>query len=132
MRVLLHRLLLDPALRHWRLRGAAMLYLAILVMGSIPGARAEIGQLASGLVLHSIAYAVLTFLLITGLEGGRTRRAVMAVVTVALMGAIDELLQSFLPYRHGATGDWLVDCGASLVTATLLWLVWPAPARAQA
>ena len=75
MRALFHRLLVDPGLRPWRLRGATLLYLAILIMGSIPGARAELGQLASGLVLHSLAYATITFLLVTGLDGSRTRRA---------------------------------------------------------
>ena len=41
------------------------------------------------------------------------------------MGAGDELLQSFFPYRGAAVGDWLVDCSAALLTAALLWAVLP-------
>jgi hypothetical protein len=120
----LNQLLLTPSharLRYW---SAIVLYLLILVIGSIPGARQDIGDLASGLVLHSCAYAGLTFLLFTGGSGGVAARAVKAVLTIALMGALDEYVQSFFPYRHGAVSDWLVDCGAALLMAGAMALLW--------
>ena len=43
------------------------------------------------------------------------------------MGAIDETVQSFLPYRHGTVTDWMIDSSAALVTAGLLWALLPAP-----
>jgi len=108
-------------LRYW---SAMAMFALIVIVGSIPGARADAAEVASGVVLHSCAYAVLTFLVFTGGSGTPGQRATKAVLTIAAMGAVDEFVQSFLPYRHGAVGDWLVDCSAALVTASLLWLLW--------
>ncbi|MYM96746.1 VanZ family protein [Duganella vulcania] len=108
-------------LRYWT---AIVLYLLILVLGSLPGARQDIGQVASGLILHSLAYAGLTFLIFTGGTGSARLRAGKAVLTIALMGALDEYVQSFFPYRHGAVSDWLVDCNASVLTALFMWALW--------
>jgi cell shape-determining protein MreD len=127
MSSILSTLVLDERLRRRRFFSAFLMFAAIVVMGSIPGARAEIGQYGSGIVLHSIAYASLTFLLYTGSRGTRTQRAVRAVLTVAAMGALDEFVQSFLTYRQGTPRDWIVDCCASLVTSALLWRFMPEP-----
>jgi VanZ family protein len=124
-------LVLDPKLRKLRLGCAFFCYAAILVMGSIPGARAEIGQYASGLVLHSLAYAILTALVYTGSVGSARARAIKAVLAIALMGAGDELVQSFFPYRGAAVADWLVDCNAAIISAALLWAWLPKPAKTQ-
>jgi VanZ family protein len=131
MPALFSLLVLDPKLRKLRYGCALLIYAAILVMGSIPGARADIGHYASGLVLHSLAYAVLTLLVFTGSTGSARQCALKSVLTVALMGAGDELLQSFFPYRGAAVSDWLVDCSAALVTSALLWAVLPKPALAR-
>ncbi len=101
------------------------MFLAIIVIGSIPGARSDIAEIGSGLVLHSVAYATIAFLLFTGSHASPPRRALKAVLTVAAMGAIDEFIQTFLPYRHGAVLDWLVDCNAALLMSALLWSIWP-------
>jgi hypothetical protein len=119
-------LVLDDRLRAWRFRSALFLFALILMIGSIPGARAEIANVASGLVLHSLAYSCVTFLLYTGSTGPRTPRALKAVLIVLAMGALDECVQSFLPYRHGAVSDWMVDGAASLLTASVLWALLPA------
>ena len=108
-------------LRYWT---AIVLYLLILVLGSIPGARQDIGQVATGVILHSIAYAGLAFLIFTGSRGGLAQRAVKAVLTIALMGALDEFVQSFFPYRHGAVSDWLVDCNAAVLASGFMWVLW--------
>ncbi|MFC0135275.1 hypothetical protein CR105_20810 [Massilia eurypsychrophila] len=125
MHALFSLLVLDPKLRKLRYFCALLIYAAILVMGSIPGARAEIGHYATGVVLHSLAYAGLTLLVFTGSEGSLRSRALKAVLTVALMGAGDELLQSLFPYRGASIGDWLVDCSAATLTSALLWAVLP-------
>ena len=122
-------LVLDERLRVRRLQAALAMCAAILIAGSIPGARAEIANVASGLVLHSIAYSCITFLLYTGTSGSRSYRAVRSVLIVMAMGAADELLQSFLPYRNGTVMDWIVDSSAALVTATLLAGFLPDPVR---
>lgn len=127
---MLNQLLLTPSharLRYW---SAIVLYLLILILGSIPGARQDIGEVASGLILHSCAYAGLTFLLFTGGQGSVVARAAKAVLTIALMGALDEYIQSFFPYRHGSVSDWVVDCSAALLAAAFMWLLWTRhPAR---
>ncbi|WP_195764029.1 VanZ family protein [Pseudoduganella rivuli] len=121
---LLHQIVLTPAHANLRYRTALTLYSLILILGSIPGARQDIGQVASGLILHSCAYAGITFLLFTGGSGSLKARAVKAVLTVAAMGAVDEVIQSFLPYRHGAVGDWLVDVTSAIVAAAVMWGMW--------
>lgn len=125
MSSLLSLLVLDERLRRPRFCSALLMFAAILIMGSIPGARAEIAEFGSGLVLHTVAYAILTFLLYTGTGGSSAKRAFRAVLCVAVMGGLDEFVQSFLPYRMGSVSDWLVDCAASLVTAGMLWWLLP-------
>jgi hypothetical protein len=129
MRQFLTFLFLDDSLRTRRYQAALVLFAAILIAGSIPGARAEIGHLASGVVLHSVAYSCMTLLLYTGSTGSRRQRAVRAVLTVMAMGAADELLQSLLPYRVGALLDWVVDTSAALISAFLLATFLPDPVR---
>ncbi|MHA4870111.1 VanZ family protein [Duganella sp. PWIR1] len=122
--LMLKLLLLTSAharLRYWT---AIVLYLLILVLGSIPGARKDIGEVATGVILHSIAYAGLAFLIFTGSTGSLAQRAAKAVLTIALMGALDEYVQSFFPYRHGAVSDWLVDCNAAVLASAFMWALW--------
>lgn len=125
MPALLHLLLLDPRLRKLRYGCAIALFLAIVVAGSIPGARADIGRFAPGVVLHSLAYAALALLWFTAGRGNGAARSLSAVAAVATMGAIDEFVQSFFPYRGADVHDWLVDCSAAIVTCAILWLVLP-------
>jgi len=121
----LSRILLGDAFRALSLRAAIVLYALILIGGSLPGAREDIGQFASGLILHSLAYATLTFLLFAGLRGGETTRAVRSILIIAAMGAFDEFVQSFFPYRTASVTDWLVDIGAGTLAAAGLRTFWP-------
>lgn len=128
MPAILSRLVFDPKLSKLRYRCAIAMYAAIVAMGSIPGARAQIGHYATGLVLHSTAYGVLTVLLFTGGSGSARERAVKAVLTVMAMGACDELVQSFLTYRHADVHDWMVDTTSAFVVAGLSWAFLRPPA----
>ena len=120
MTVHLPSLLSNPRVRLLCLGSATTMYLAILVAGSIPGARADIGEVAPGAVLHSIAYAVLASLWFLGSTGSAPARSLKAVLAVAAMGAGDEYVQSFFPYRHADVRDWAVDCTAAIVATSLL------------
>jgi VanZ family protein len=122
---------LDPKLRKLRYAVAIALYLAIVVIGSIPGARAEIGHYATGVVLHSLAYASLAFLWFTGSAGSGPVRALKAVLAVAAMGAGDEFVQSFFPYRGADIHDWMVDCASAIVTSAAMWALLPRPTLAR-
>jgi hypothetical protein len=125
MTAMLSQLLAHPRLRFACLAGAALMYLAIVVTGNIPGARADIGQYAPGVVLHSSAYAVLACLCFLGSSGSPAVRAVKAVLTIALMGAGDEFIQSFFPYRGADVRDWAVDCASAILVSLLLCIVLP-------
>jgi len=121
---MLKQILLTSSFARLRYWTAIVLYLLILILGSIPGARQDVGEVASGLILHSIAYAGLAFLIFTGSQGGLPQRALKAVLTIALMGALDEYVQSFFPYRHAAVSDWLVDCNAAIMSSAIMWILW--------
>jgi VanZ family protein len=125
MSAMLSQLLMHPRLRFACLASAILMYLAIIVTGNIPGARADIGNYAPGVVLHSTAYAVLAFLWFLGSRGSAAARAVKAVLAVALMGAGDEFIQSFFPYRGADVRDWAVDCGAAILVSAVLCAVLP-------
>lgn len=107
-----------------------MMYLTIITVGNIPGARADIGTYAPGAVLHSLAYAVLAALWFVGSRGTAATRAGKAVLTVAVMGACDETIQSFFPYRGASVRDWAVDVAAAIVASALLCLLTPRSAGA--
>lgn len=127
MSSLVSYLVLDTRLRALRFYAALVMYIAIIVLGSIPGARADIGHYAPGVALHSIAYAIITFLLFTGTQGTPRQRALKAVLGVAAMGAFDEFVQSFLPYRSADVRDWAVDCSAAVLVGAALWAFMPDP-----
>ena len=110
----------ERRLRRAMHAAALIIFAGIVIAGSVPGARAEVGEFASGLVLHSLAYAALATLWFVGSTGSGLQRALKAVLTIALMGAFDECVQHFLPYRSGAVHDWLVDVSAATVAATVL------------
>lgn len=99
-----------------------LLYLAVIVFGSIPGARAEFNDVASGVTLHLIVYSCIAFLLACGAQGSAVRKAAVSFLLVATMGAFDEAVQSLLPYRHGAAADWGIDVIAAFLAASLYWL----------
>lgn len=120
MPALLPLLYAEPRLRRAMHAVALIIFAGIVIAGSVPGARAEVGEFASGLVLHSLAYAALATLWFLGSTGNALQRALKAVLAIALMGAFDEGVQHFLPYRSGAVHDWLVDVSAATVAATIL------------
>jgi VanZ family protein len=106
-----------------------VLYLAVLILGSIPGARSEVAQVASGLVLHFVTYSCIALLLFTGFEGRLSARALITVLVIAGMGALDEYVQSFFPYRNAALRDWFVDAAAGLLMSGLLCAALPKKRR---
>ena len=113
----------NPRTRLVCLTGAVLMYLTIITTGNIPGARADIGAFAPGPVLHSIAYAVLAILWFSGSRGSPVVRACKAVLAVAAMGAGDEFVQSFFPYRGADVRDWAVDVGAAIVAGSVMALL---------
>jgi hypothetical protein len=120
MTTYLSTLLHHPRARLLCLAGAALMYLTIITVGNIPGARADIGVFAPGPVLHSLAYAILAALWFVGSRGTPLARACKAVLAVAAMGAGDEFVQSFFPYRGADVRDWAVDVSAAIVAGSAM------------
>lgn len=125
MRILLHRLAFDSQYQRHALYSGFLLYAMTIIIGSIPGARSEVGEYATGWVLHSLLYAVLTLLLFRGFYANPLRTALKTFLYVCAMGALDEYIQSFFPYRSGNPVDWLVDINAAFLMSTLLYFAWP-------
>jgi VanZ family protein len=117
---LLPELALGGRYRTPRLLCGIVLYLVILLFGSIPGARTEIGNMAPGILLHATAYSLIAYLLFTGCRYLDRTNASRVIVGVAAMGAVDEVIQAFLPYRTGAIMDWLVDVIAGSLTVLVI------------
>lgn len=132
MRPLIALLVFDERNRKLAFRLAFLLYVAVLVLGSIPGARQEIGEFGSGLVLHLLTYSFIALLLFCGTEGNSRRKAIKSFAIVMAMGAFDEFVQSFFPYRTASFYDWLIDANAGLFTSALLHAVWPDRAQESA
>lgn len=132
MNAYLSLLLPHPRFRQLCLAAAIVMYLTIVITGNIPGARADIGHYAPGPVLHSIAYAILAALWFLGSQGNGKTRAWKAVLAVAVMGAADEYIQSFFPYRGADIRDWAVDVLAALGAGGLLAVFVPGAVLAAA
>ncbi|MGV3741950.1 MAG: VanZ family protein [Burkholderiaceae bacterium] len=130
MPAFLKQIFLSNDYRTIRYRSAFTLYLLIVLLGAIPGVRAEAGEVASGLVLHSLAYSTIAYLLFTGAKQQNPLTAMHAFLWVVVMGAVDEAIQSFFPYRNGRMQDWLVDMCAAFVMLSILLRTWPALQRA--
>jgi VanZ family protein len=126
MSAFIKKFLFSPLYRKLRYYSAFVLYSAIVIFGAIPGVRAEAGELASGFVLHSLAYSTIAYLLFTGAKRQDLAAAMSAFLWVVVLGAADEFIQSFFPYRNGRVQDWIVDMGAALVTLSILLRTWPA------
>jgi VanZ family protein len=122
---LIYFVLLDPRLNKLRYTAAIVFFLAIVIAGSIPGARAGIGEYAPGVILHSSAYSALALLWFTASRGSAARRTLATVLAIAVMGAIDESVQSLFPYRGADVRDWMVDCSSAVTMCAILWALLP-------
>ena len=105
----------------------ALLWLAlVLTATSIPNP--DVPNVPGGdKVAHTIMYGVLTLLVAHALSGSRRLlgAAAATVPLVALIAAVDEWHQLFIPGRSASVADWLADmagaglallvCGAVLV-----------------
>lgn len=108
---------------------AILFYAALIVIGSIPGKAETASEIVSDKWLHFCAYAILTALVFgairqrAGWRGSGWLRVVITVLIVALLGALDEAIQTRFPYRNASWLDWQVDVMAAIVTATVLTLL---------
>lgn len=113
----------------------ALYAVAVLVLPSLPSLSAPaVRFLASDKVAHFLEYAVFAFLAFRSLShSGRSRgwKSVVALtfLLLAAFGAVDEVLQRFVPGRHPDFWDYTADLGGALVSLAVLG--WWAGRRAS-
>lgn len=95
-------------------------YGVILTVSSISGRRLDgVGIEVPDKLVHAGEYAVLAFLVVRQRFLVRPRPALRAVLgamaIVAVLGAVDEIYQGFVPQRTPSVADWVADvAGAAL------------------
>lgn len=97
---------------------AILLYLVMLAMGAVePTVDALPGRESYSKIYHLVFFFGLAGLLWFGLRNASVRTVTLLI---AVAGAIDELHQYFLPFRHGRITDVLIDTLAGLMAALIL------------
>jgi VanZ family protein len=99
---------------------ASGFFILLVALGSIPGAANALSQQYGDKLLHTLAYGFMAALYFQGYRGKRMARSIATVMTIALLGAVDESIQSFLPYRNASMADWCFDIGSALLVVSLL------------
>lgn len=99
---------------------AFLIYLAMIVLGSIRGMAQQVFQDTNDKVLHMLAYGTLAGLLFLGQSKPVVQRSVIVVMVIALLGALDELIQRNFPYRTPDPMDWLADVSAAIAVCAIL------------
>lgn len=115
-------------------RPARMLVLLILfgvmiVLGAIPGSAHALSSGVGDKTLHLLAYAFMTALCFRALKGTRLAQSLISLLIMAVLGLIDESLQSLLPYRNASLLDWCFDMAAAGTMIIFLNLCEPATTR---
>lgn len=115
---------LPPALR-WRrawLLALAGFFVMMIALGSIPGEAQALSDRYGDKLLHTLAYGIMAVLCHRALRASMATRLVLTIAVIALLGLLDETLQSLLPYRNASLLDWCFDIGAAAIVAALLAL----------
>jgi len=102
---------------------------AMIVLGAIPGSAHALSSGIGDKTLHLLAYAFMTALCFRALKGTRLAQSVISLLIIAVLGLIDESLQSLLPYRNASLLDWCFDMAAAGTMIFILNLCEPATTR---
>ena len=95
---------------------AALFFVILVTVGNLPGLAADMSDAFGDKRLHLLAYAVLTALVYLSVN---RRPALVAMLAATAMGAMDESIQSFFPYRQVELLDLLADilaAGATVIS----------------
>ena len=98
-------------------------FLLMVGLGSIPGEANALSDRYGDKLLHTLAYGFMAGLCFRALVATPLLRALLTVVAIALLGMIDEAIQSLLPYRNASLADWCFDIGSAAIVAALLLLL---------
>lgn len=104
--------------RHIYLATAILLYLLMLALGAVePTVQALPGREDFSKIYHLLFYFGLAGLLWFGLRNASVRTVTLLI---AVAGAVDELHQYSLPFRHALVTDVLIDTIAGLAATLML------------
>ena len=113
----------TPDVQRQLLRLAALFYTSMIVLGALLSTPPDPLRDTNDKLLHLTAYGVLACLLYFGLSVRPRLRAIVVVLAIAVLGAIDEIIQSQFPHRNADPMDWLTDVVASIIVCAVLGAV---------
>ena len=96
---------------------AALFFIVLVTVGNLPGLAADMSDAFGDKRLHLAAYAFLTGLIYVSVN---RRPALVAMLAATALGALDESIQSFFPYREAGLLDLLADISAAGATVISL------------
>lgn len=97
-----------------------LFFVTMIGIGSIPNQASQLSTFLPDKVLHMMAYGFLAGLIYVGQRTDGRRRGAKALMAIAVLGAVDESIQSMFPYRSAGIDDWLFDMlAAALVVGCL-------------
>jgi len=99
---------------------ASIFFVFLIALGSLPGTADALSLRFGDKLLHTLAYSVMAALYFYAYAGSKLARSIATITTIALLGALDETVQSFLPYRNSSLSDWCFDIAAAFIVVTLL------------
>lgn len=102
------------------LSAAIIFFILMVILGAIPGEAHALSEAVHDKLLHFLAYSVLSVLIYASFTGQPAARAFRTLIIIASLGALDEAIQSLMPYRDANWMDWKADMLASLSSVTLL------------
>lgn len=109
----------QSRVRGWALGAALLLIGALFYLGRQPFAAGLFPTPYDG-IAHLVVFATITFLLWLALFRAYP---LLLVLLMALLGALDEGHQTFLPGRFPSFSDWLFDVlAAVLMVCFLAWM----------
>lgn len=104
-------------------------FISMLAAGAIPGSADALSDRFGDKLLHLLAYGLMAALCFQSLRGRRLTQSLISLLIIALLGLIDELVQSLLPYRNASLLDWCFDIAAAIVVITCMNLFTPATTK---
>ena len=99
---------------------ASAFFILLVALGSVPGAADTMSARYGDKLLHTLAYSVMSVLYFHAYRGSKLARSSGTLATIALLGALDETIQSFLPHRNASLADWCFDMASALLIVLLL------------
>ena len=104
-------------------------FIIMLAAGAIPGSANALSDRFGDKLLHLLAYGFMAALCFQSLRGRRLTQSLISLLIIALLGLIDELVQSLLPYRNASLIDWCFDIAAAIVVIIFMNLFAPAATK---